>query len=73
MDGWPEVFAVFMEGGFSPAAYHSLMTACLNDLHAANCQHMTYFEEDEGALPILDVLGFVRVGRYLAYRKVLEE
>lgn len=73
MDGWPEVFAVFMEGGFSAPAYRSLMTACLNDLHAAQCHHMTYFEEDEDALPILGALGFTRVGRYLAYRKVLEE
>ena len=73
MDDWPEVFAVFMEGGFCAEAYRSLMTACLNDLHAAGCHHMTYFEEEDGVLPVLEALGFVRVGRYLAYRKVLEE
>ena len=71
-DEWPEIFAVFFEDdAFRAGIYHSLMTACLNDLLARGCVHMTYFEEDEQALPVLTNLGFRRVGRYAAYRKEL--
>ena len=71
---WPEVFSVDFGGGeFLPESYRCLMAACLNDLHAAGCTHMSYFEEDECALPILASLGFERVGWYLGYRKELKE
>lgn len=71
---WPEVFAIeFTDDVFLPEAYRSLMAACLNDVHASGSTHMTYFEEEEHALPILAELGFRRVGRYLAYRKELKE
>lgn len=71
---WPEVFSVDFDGGaFRPEIYRSLMTACLNDVHAAGHHHMTYFEEEAQALPILAALGFTRVGDYLAYRKELKE
>ena len=71
---WPEVFSVDFGGGdFLPESYRCLMAACLNDLHAGGRHHMTYFEEDECALPILASLGFERVGRYLGYRKELKE
>ena len=67
---WPEIFAISFEGGtFNRQTYRALMIACLNDIHAAGHEHMTYFEEDEWALPILAELGFTRVGGYLAYRK----
>lgn len=71
---WPEVFSVDFGGGaFLPDSYRALMTACLNDAHSAGHTHMSYFEEEEDALPILAELGFHRVGRYLAYRKELKE
>lgn len=71
---WPEVFSVDFGGGeFLPESYRCLMATCLNDLHAAGCTHMSCFEEDECALPILASLGFERVGWYLGYRKELKE
>ena len=71
---WPEVFSVDFGGkAFRPESYRRLMTACLNDIHADGRSHMTYFEEEEQALPILAELGFDRVGRYAAYRKELKE
>lgn len=71
---WPEVFSVDFSGGdFLPQSYQAMMVACLNDIHLAGHTHMTYFEEEERALPILTKLGFRRVGRYLAYRKELKE
>ncbi len=73
MDDWPEVFSIDWKGGaFQPDIYRDLMSACLRDVKAAGCTHMTYFEEEEQALPILAALGFKRVGRYLGYRKVLK-
>lgn len=70
--GWPEIFSVDFENHrFAPDVYRRLMTACLNDLKAAGASHMTYFEEEEQALPILTELGFVQVGGYRAYRKSL--
>ena len=72
-DKWPEIFAIFFEGdAFRIDVYRSLMTACLNDLHAQGCHHMTCFEEDTNALAVLAQLGFRRVGEYLAYRCILE-
>lgn len=71
---WPEVFSVDFGGeGFQPEVFRSLMASCLNDLHAEGSAFMSYFEEEERALPILAELGFSRVGRYLAYRKELKE
>ena len=71
---WPEVFSVEFDGAaFRADSYRAMMAACLNDLRAAGRRYMTYFEEDEYALPILAELGFQRVGRYLAYRKELKE
>ena len=73
-EDWPEVFSVEFAGeAFQPDSYRAMMAACLNDLRAAGRRYMTYFEEDECALPILAELGFERVGRYLAYRKELKE
>jgi len=70
---WPEVFSAAWEGdAFQPEVYRGLMAACLRDVKAAGCAHMTYFEEEEQALPILAELGFQRVGRYLGYRQVLK-
>lgn len=69
---WPEIFAIFFEDDvFRAEIYRSLMAACLNDLHNQSCIHMTYFEDDERALPVLSELGFRQVGRYMAYRKEL--
>ena len=71
---WPEVFSVEFDGeAFRLDSYRAMLAACLNDLQAAGRRYMTYFEEDECALPILAELGFERVGRYLAYRKELKE
>lgn len=71
---WPEVFSVDFGGGdFLPKSYQAMLAACLNDIHLAGHPHMTYFEEEERALPILAELGFAQVGRYLAYRKELKE
>lgn len=71
---WPEVFSVDFGGGdFLPESYRAMMIACLNDIHGAGYTHMSYFEEEENALPILEELGFQRVGRYLGYRKELKE
>ncbi len=71
---WPEVFSVDFGGGeFLPESYRAMMAACLNDIHLAGHTHMSYFEEEEHALPILAELGFERVGRYLAYRRELKE
>lgn len=71
---WPEVFSVDFGGGdFRPESYRAMMIACLNDIHGAGHNHMSYFEEEECALPILEELGFQRVGRYLGYRKELKE
>jgi len=73
MDDWPEVFSIDWEGGaFQPEIYRDLMAVCLRDVKDAGCAHMTYFEEEEQALPILAALGFTRVGHYLGYRKVLK-
>lgn len=72
-DDWPEVFSIdWGEGSFQLDIYRGLMAACLRDVKAAGSAHMTYFEEEEQALPILASLGFTRVGRYLGYRKVLK-
>lgn len=69
-DDWPEVFSVAWEGDvFRTEIYHDLMAACLWDVKASGSDHMTYFEEEEQALPILAELGFVRVGQYLGYRR----
>ena len=74
VEEWPEIFSVdFADGDFQPGSYRAMMAACLNDLSTAGCRYMTYFEEDECALPMMAELGFARVGRYLAYRKVLKE
>lgn len=71
---WPEVFSVDFGGGaFRADSYRAMLAACLNDIHAAGYPHMSYFEEEECALPVLKELGFRRVGRYLAYRKELKE
>ncbi|MBP3636830.1 MAG: hypothetical protein J6K13_04655 [Clostridia bacterium] len=71
-DGWPEIFAIEFENDvFRPEIYRDLMAACLRDAKAAGCPYMTYFEEEEQALPILAALGFDAVGRYAAYRKEL--
>lgn len=71
---WPEVFSVDFGGrDFRPESYRAMMIACLNDIHGAGCTHMSYFEEEEHALPILEELGFQRVGRYLGYRMELKE
>lgn len=71
---WPEVFSVDFDGeDFRPESYRAMMAACLNDAKAVGCPYMTYFEEEEQALPILDALGFDAVGRYAAYRKELKE
>lgn len=67
--GWPEIFG--MAGAVTPEACRDLMTACLNDLKAAGCVHMTHFEEDESRLPILAGLGFKAVSRYVGYQKTL--
>lgn len=73
-EGWPEIFAIEFENGcFSPEMYRALMAACLRDAKADGCPHLTWFEEDEQALPILAELGFCRVGTYLCYRKELKE
>ncbi|MBQ8556773.1 MAG: hypothetical protein IJ438_13020 [Clostridia bacterium] len=73
-DGWPEIFGIeFENDAFRPEAYCALMAACLRDAQADGCPHMTYFEEEEQALPLLAELGFTQVGRYLAYRKELKE
>lgn len=70
----PEVFAIeFEDDVFSAETYRSLMEACLWNAKAAGCNHMTYFEEDEQALPVLAALGFSRVGRYICYRRELKE
>ncbi len=53
------------------AHVRALMTACLNDLKRDGSHHMTFFAEEEAALPILTELGFRRVGAYRAYRKAL--
>lgn len=72
-DDWPEVFSVSWEGDeFQPEIYRGLMAACLRDVKAAGSVHMTYFEAEEQALPVLASLGFQRVGRYLGYRQVLK-
>ena len=69
-DDWPEVFSVAWEGDvFRTEIYHDLMAACLWDVKASGSDHMTYFEEEEQALPILAELGFTRVGQYLGYRR----
>lgn len=69
---WPEIFSIDFENHqFNPYVYRRLMTACLNDLKSAGASHMTYFEEEDRALPILAELGFVQVGGYRAYRKNL--
>ena len=73
-EDWPEIFSVDFDGeDFRPESYRAMMAACLNDLRAGGHRYMTYFEEDECALPILAELGFQQVGRYLAYRKELKE
>ena len=73
-EDWPEIFSVDFDGGdFQPESYRAMLAACLNDLRAGGHRYMTYFEEDECALPILAELGFQRVGRYLAYRMELKE
>lgn len=72
-DDWPEVFSVAWEGdAFQPEIYCDLMAACLWDVKASGSDHMTYFEEEEQALPILAELGFTRVGQYLGYRRELK-
>ena len=73
-EDWPEVFSVEFDGeAFRADSYRAMMAACLHDLRAAGYRHMTYFEEEECALPILAELGFQQVGKYLAYRKELKE
>lgn len=60
---WPEIFGVEFENDvFCQEGCRALMIACLNDLHAAGYTHLSYFEEEEQALPILTALGFERVG-----------
>lgn len=72
-DDWPEVFSVAWEGdAFQPDIYRDLMAACLRDVKSSGSIHMTYFEEEEQALPVLAELGFTRVGRYLGYRRELK-
>lgn len=71
---WPEIFSVDFGGeAFRPESYRVLMAACLNDIHGEGHKHMTYFEEEEQALPVLEELGFCRVGKYKCYRKELKE
>lgn len=69
---WPEIFSVDLaEKRFDAEVYRDLLAACLRDAWASGAKHLTYFEEQAEALPILEALGFIRVGRYMAYRKQL--
>lgn len=71
---WPEIFSIdFEDHRFDAEGCRDLLTACLRALQASDAQHMTFFEKEAAALPILKELGFARVGEYHAYRMNVEE